>query len=75
MISYLFKILLYTKAKITINDAPIATGIITNSNDFAPKIAITGLAPAGGCIVFVKSIAIIAIDKPNEIDNGDSPRK
>ena len=42
MISYLFKILLYTKAKITINKAPVATGIITNSIVFAPKIAILG---------------------------------
>ena len=48
MISYLFKILLYAKAKITINKAPVATGIITNSIVFAPKIAIIGLAPAGG---------------------------
>ena len=47
-LSYLFQILLYIKAKITMKDAPIATGIITNSNDFAPKIAIIGFAPAGG---------------------------
>ena len=43
------------------NDAPIATGIITNSNVFAPKIAIIGFAPAGGWIVLVICIAIIAI--------------
>ena len=59
----------------TIKDAPIATGIITNSNDFAPRIAITGLAPAGGWVVFVKSIIIIASETPNAIDKGDSPKK
>ena len=59
----------------TINEAPIATGIITNSNDFTPRIAITGLAPAGGCVVFVINIINIARLTPSEIDKGVPPRK
>lgn len=75
MINYLFKILLYTKAKITINKAPVATGIITNSIVFAPKIAIIGLAPAGGWIVLVIIIRNIAKDNANDIEIGVLPKR
>lgn len=36
--------------------APTATGIKTNSKDFAPSIAKIGFAPAGGCVVCVANI-------------------
>jgi len=47
---------LYIKAKITIKDAPIATGIITNSNDFAPKIRGLMLPRGSGLYVGISGI-------------------
>lgn len=55
--------------------APTATGIITNSNDFAPRIAIIGLAPAGGWRVLVIIIINIAKNKLKAIAKEESPIK
>ena len=44
----------------TIKDAPIATGISMKLIPLAPRIAIIGFAPAGGCTVFVAIIKKIA---------------
>ena len=51
----------------------MATGIITNSKVFAPRIAIIGLPPAGGCTVLVNIIAIIAKPTPMAIEIELSP--
>ena len=40
--------------------APAATGISTKPTPFAPRTAIIGLAPAGGCTVLVVIIKNIA---------------
>ena len=65
------------------NDAPAATGIIMNPTPLAPRIAIIGLAPAGGWIVLVSIIKNIAnptpsptlrLEKPN-IANTKTPEK
>ena len=47
-------------AKSTMKDAPIATGINMKLIPLAPRIAIIGFAPAGGCTVFVTIIKKMA---------------
>ena len=48
----------------TIKDAPTATGIRIKPIPFAPRIAIIGLAPAGGWTVLVAIIKNIANPTP-----------
>ena len=49
--------------------APIATGIKTKLNPFAPKIAMIGLAPAGGWILLVIIITHTASATAKPIEN------
>ena len=49
------------------NNAPTATGIMIKPAPLAPRIAIIGLAPAGGWTVLVSIIKNIANPTPNPI--------
>ena len=53
--------------------APTATGKNTKLKLFPPNITIMGLAPAGGCVVFVIIIIKIASATPAPIVMKDSP--
>ena len=57
------------------NNAPAATGIIIKPISFAPRIAIIGLAPAGGWIVLVIIIKNIANATPNPTLIAENPIK
>ena len=58
----------------TINNAPAATGIIRKPNPFAPRIAIIGLAPAGGWTVLVAIIKKIANPTPSPTLKKEKPK-
>ena len=60
-------------AKSTMKDAPIATGINMKLIPLAPRIAIIGFAPAGGCTVFVAIIKKMANPTPSPKLKNEEP--